>query len=129
MTKQTLIATDMFQQALELDSRGDENEAIDLYEKAISLGLSKKNRQAALICLGSSYRIVGRVSDSINLLQRAGEEFPNNLGAQVFLAMSYYSNRQFQESTRLLLGVIATKPKKSDLKYFQRAIKFYSDNL
>jgi tetratricopeptide (TPR) repeat protein len=42
------------------DSMGLEKEAVEFYEKAIRLGLKEETLKDAFVCLGSTYRVLGK---------------------------------------------------------------------
>lgn len=63
--------------AMTHDSLGHETEAIPLYEEALAKGLSGEDRRAALLGLGSSYRCVGQLEASEQVLRQAMGEFPD----------------------------------------------------
>jgi Flp pilus assembly protein TadD len=69
------------------DRLGREATAIPLYLKALNLELDDHERHNALICLGSSFRNVGRLADARRTLLKAIREDPYNPVPHLFLAL------------------------------------------
>ena len=97
-----MSGADELEQAFAYDREGQEAEAIPHYERAISAGLDDDQLAKALLGLGSSLRNVGRVEESIRVLEGAVERFQDDRALPVFLAFSLWSGARRAEALALL---------------------------
>lgn len=111
------------------DVLGAEKQAIPYYRQAIQAGLSGDDLQECLVCLGSSYRVIGRFAEAVKTLETAVEKFPQKLSGQVFLGLAYYSNGQESEAVSLLLDLLLKTTGDADILSFRQTLEFYKDNL
>lgn len=111
------------------DVMGEEPQAIPYYRQAIDEGLDGQELEECLVCLGSSYRNVGRFDDSVELLEEAWAAHPDNNSIGAFLALAYYSNEQCEESVQLLLSLLLKTTTDDNILAYADAIDFYKDNL
>jgi tetratricopeptide (TPR) repeat protein len=124
-----MTAAEEYQAACACDGDGRETEAIGHYERALELGLSGADRHGAYLGLGSSYRCVGRYGDAVSRLRRGLEEFPASHALRVFLAMALHNLGEHAEAMQLLLIELAETSGDPEIRSYQRAIRFYSDQL
>lgn len=117
-----------YQIAWSYDLMGKESEAVNFYEKAISLGLVN-DREGAMLGLGSTYRCLGQYEKSLEIFDRATIEFPNNKALRVFQALSFYNVKQFNKSVSELLLLLLDTTNDKEIKSYDRALRFYSDKL
>ena len=85
------------------DYLGKEEEAIPLYKEALELGISGSFRIKTLIQLGSSYRNLGRLEESMEVLEKAVEESEGDPAAVIFLSLTLWSSGKAGEATLLAL--------------------------
>lgn len=111
------------------DVLGEEKEAIPYYQKAIDAGLSGSDLQECLVCLGSSYRLIGQFSRAIAILEQAVAEFPQQNSGKVFLALAYYSHSREDEAVALLLDLLLKTTSDPDILDYSDALDYYKDNL
>lgn len=111
------------------DVMGEVEMAIPYYRQAIGAGLEGDDLQECLICLGSSLRVVGESEDAVSLLEQAVDEFPNRNSGRAFLALAYYSNREYDRSVSLLLSLLLETTSDEDIKTYADALEYYIDNL
>jgi tetratricopeptide (TPR) repeat protein len=111
------------------DVMGEEKQAIPYYRRAIEAGLVGDDLQECLVCLGSSYRIIGEFEDAINVLQDAIDRFPDNFSGQVFLALAYYSDGQEDEAVSTLLDVLLKTTQDENILAYADVLDYYKDNL
>ncbi len=90
------------------DRMGRELEAIPLYERAISRGLSGGDLEGATLSLGSSYRAVGQHAKAAEILRAGVALSPSNRAMQVFLAMALHDLGEHGKPWR---SCSATSPK------------------
>lgn len=111
------------------DRMGREREAIPLYERAISQGISGEDLEGAILSLGSSHRAVGEVEKAAEVLGSGVSRFPENRAMQVFIAMALYDLRKHKDATALLLRSIAETSSDTKIASYREAILFYADRL
>lgn len=111
------------------DVLGLEPEAIPYYEQAVQLGLEGEELQECLVCLGSSYRIVGDSQEAVDILLDAIDRFPDNNSSKAFLALAYYSNDQVEEAMSTLLDLLLTTTKDENILAYANPLDYYKDNL
>jgi tetratricopeptide (TPR) repeat protein len=111
------------------DVMGLEPEAIPYYEQAVQYGLAGADLQECLVCLGSSYRVVGESQEAVDILEDAIEQFPDNNSSRAFLALAYYSNDQVEESVRTLLELLLETTKDENILAYADPLDYYKDNL
>ena len=119
----------LFETGGSYDVMGLEPEAIPYYRQAIDQGLEGDALYECMICLGSSQRLVGDFDDAVDTLEEAREQFPENDGAQAFLALAYYSNDQVEEAISLLLDLLVRTSSSAQLRDYADALEYYKDNL
>lgn len=111
------------------DKLGLETEAVPFYERAIELGLPSEDLESALLGLGSTLRALGRYPESLEVLDRAVSEFPDNRALEVFRAMSRYNNGQTKEAAETLLRLLVATTSAPDIRSYQTALDIYSEDL
>jgi len=111
------------------DAMGLEREAVSFYEKSLELGLLGKEREGALLGLGSTYRTLGMYEDSKRVFEAAIHEFPERRDFQVFYAMVQYNLKAYDKAMEILLKQIAETSADEGIQSYKRAILFYSDKL
>ncbi len=112
-----------------LDSVGREPEAVAFYVKAL-VGLTHpRDRAGALLGLGSTYRTLGQYSLSIETFDRGVAEFPTDNAIKVFRAMTLYNLERSKDAMAQLLSVIADTANDERLRAYDRAIRFYAEDL
>ncbi|GJM42031.1 MAG: hypothetical protein DHS20C20_23130 [Ardenticatenaceae bacterium] len=111
------------------DVMGEEKDAIPYYQKAIKEGLDGDDLQECLVCLGSSHRNVGNFDDSVETLEKAVAQFPENNSGNVFLALAYYSDGREDEAVRLLLDLLLKTTNDQNILDYADPLDYYKDNL
>lgn len=117
-----------YQMAWTFDSLGKESEAAPFYEKAIANGLVT-DRDGAMLGLGSTYRCLGEYEKSIQMLDKAISEFPENRALKVFRALTLFNLDDSESAVGQLLLQLLDTTNDSSIKSYERALRFYSDKL
>ena len=111
------------------DRMGREREAIPLYERAISCGLSGEDLEGAILSLGSSCRAVGEYAKAAEVLRGGAARFPENRAMQVFLAMALHNVGEHERAMELLLRNLAETSSDAKIAPYKEAISFYANRL
>jgi tetratricopeptide (TPR) repeat protein len=118
-----------YQTAWTYDCLGEESKAAPYYENAIKLGLKGKSLKGAFLGLGSTYRCLGRYQDSIKIFDEAIKIFPEENSLRVFRALCLYNLGDFEHSVSELLTLLLNTTNDSDIKSYEKALRFYSNRL
>lgn len=108
--------------AYRLDRAGKEAEAIPLYRGAIKAGLSSQDLRDAMVCLGSSLRVVGKTAQARSVLTKAKSLHPADPVVSLFLALALHDRGDHDRALRELgLALIAS----SDLGGYSEPLRRY----
>ena len=111
------------------DVLGLEREAVPFYERAIEGGLGGKDLEGAILSLGSSHRVLGEYTRSVEVLRDGLARFPENRAMQVFLAMALFNVGEHSRAMELLLRNLAETTADEGISVYKRAISFYAGRL
>lgn len=118
-----------YQCAWSFDALGLEEDAIQYYKKAISIGLPDEELQDAYLGLGSTYRTLGQYKESKEVFEKGLAKFPQNKAIEVFYAMTLYNLKEHSKAMEILLNSIVQTSLHKDINKYKKAIEFYSDKL
>lgn len=118
-----------YQAAWVHDYLGLEAEAVPFYERALALGLPEPEQEGLVLGLGSTYRNVGRVADSLALLERGVRDYPANHAVRCFLALTRLSHDDPREALALAIDVILATSDDPSIDRYRRALSSYRDEL
>ena len=118
-----------YQCAWSFDSLVLEKNAIQYYEKAISIGLPDKELRGAYLGLGSTYRALGQYEESQEVFKDGLVKFPQDKAMKVFYAITLYNLKEYSKAMEILLYTIAQTSIDENIKNYKKAIEFYSDKL
>ena len=106
------------------DSAGHEAEAAVAYERAIELGLSGRARAELDIQYASTLRNLGRVAESIALLDGPGDDPELAPARAAFLALALHDGGRPGEALAVALDALAPT-----LPQYQRSVRGYAAEL
>jgi tetratricopeptide (TPR) repeat protein len=110
------------------DTAGEEATAERYYREAFEAGLSGDRRRRALLQYASTLRNLGRIDDSLTVLDDAKAEFPHSDSLRVFHALSLHAAGRASEAlaeTLLLIADIGGP----EIQRYQAAIRGNADYL
>lgn len=105
----------VFEVAGAYDTAGLEGEAAVRYERALALGLNGDDLRRCLCQYGSTLRWLGRLDESVAVLERARAQFPESDAVRVFLALTLAEAGRSDAAVAQLLTVITDHPDATDL--------------
>ena len=111
------------------DFLGLERDAIPYYHTAIENDLPGTDLRAAYLGLGSTYRTLGRYAESKKILLEGLSHFPDAKEMKIFLAMTLYNLGENHEAVSSLLKIVVETASDKEIKNYERAIRFYADDL
>ncbi len=111
------------------DFLGLEREAIPYYHAAIENDLPRTDLRGAYLGLGSTYRTLGQYAESKKILLEGLSNFPDANEMKIFLAMTLYNLGENHEAVSSLLKIIVDAASDEGIKNYERAIRFYADDL
>lgn len=118
-----------YQTAWVHDVLGLEAEAVPYYERALALGLPEPEREGLVLGLGSTYRNVGRIADSLALLERGVLAYPANHAMRCFLALTRLANDEPREALALAFDVILNTSTDPTIERYRRSLSEYREEL
>ncbi|MBK8619655.1 MAG: tetratricopeptide repeat protein [Anaerolineales bacterium] len=111
------------------DFLGRERDAIPHYHAAIENDLPENELPQAYLGLGSTYRTLGQYAESKKILTEGLDRFPDAVEMKVFLAMTLYNLGENHEAVSSLLKVLMDTTSDEGVISYERAIRFYADDL
>jgi tetratricopeptide (TPR) repeat protein len=110
------------------DAQGLEAEALAHYEKSFELGLSGENLRGALLGAGSTYRNLGNLARSEEILRRGIQDYGESSEFSAFLALTLYSAARSREAVSILLKLLADSTANIHIKRYDGALRYYAAN-
>lgn len=112
-----------YQMAWTMDVQGREQEAVSWYEDALRLRLEGEHLQGAYLGLGSTYKNVGRIQDSLETFRRAIRAFPENPALRVFLSLTLAADGRGMEACKEAMQVLLDFPDNGQVQQYRSAIE------
>jgi tetratricopeptide (TPR) repeat protein len=110
------------------DAQGLEPDALVHYEKSFELGLSGEDLRGALLGVGSTYRNLGNLTRSEEILRRGIEDYGETSEFSAFLALTLYSAGRYREAVSILLKLLGDSTDNVHIKRYDRALRYYAAN-
>ncbi|AEJ38923.1 chloramphenicol acetyltransferase [Sulfobacillus acidophilus TPY] len=118
----------LWEMAVLLDNQNKEADAVLYYQRAIELGLDRMHLADAYLGWGSSLRVVGRYSESRQVLERGIAEFPHHAGLKVFHALTLWTLDNYGDAFGELLEVIVKTAADETLEPYRATLAYYRDH-
>ena len=110
------------------DSSDLETDAVIYYDRVWDLGVPSDERHDFLIGYGSTLRNVGRLDDSIEILNTAVGEYEDDLAAQSFLALALHTAGRSDEAVAMLIDAVVESGG-TGVYRFSPALESYAEEL
>ncbi len=111
------------------DTAGQEQAAADHYERALGAGLTGEDLRQVLLQYGSTLRNLGRVEESLAVLEDARAAFPASESLRAFHALSLHAAGRSDAAVAELLRLAADAIRSDDLQRYERAVRGYAAEL
>jgi len=105
------------------DTAGEEETAAGFYERALDAGLDGDTLRRCLLQYGSTLRNLGRFDESLAVLDRALEQFPESESVRVWHALSLHAAGRSDAAVAELMEVAVDGILTPDLQRYQAAIR------
>lgn len=105
------------------DTAGQEERARELYVRALELGLDGDRLRMCLCQYGSTLRWLGRLDDSIAVLERGRREFPDSESIRVFLALTLAEAGRVDAAVAELMTVVTDHAEVTDLGRYATGLR------
>jgi cyanophycin synthetase len=116
----------MFEWASALDAAGHEREAVPAYRAALRDGLREPHRHRALLQLGSSLTVLGRLEEALDVLSAVRQERPMSAAAQGFYALALRASGRYDKALAVLMEALLSHAASEDDDAYRRALMRYA---
>lgn len=108
------------------DTAGQEQRALEFYERALDAGLSGDSLRAFYLPYGSTLKNVGRIEESLAVFERAREQFPDDAALVVFHALTLHESGQHGAALGEVLTMVADRLDRPEIARYEPAIRGYA---
>jgi tetratricopeptide (TPR) repeat protein len=105
------------------DTAGQEERAVGYYERALELGLDGELRRRCLLQYGSTLRNIGRLDDSLAVLDGAIFDYPSSVSLPVFKALTLHAAGRPNAALAELLVAIADHVHSAEITRYEAALR------
>lgn len=105
------------------DTAGEEATAAGYYERAMAAGLSGDALRRCLLQYGSTLRNLGRLDESLAVLERARAEFPTSDSLKVWHATSLHEAGRHDAAFAIMLELVADRVRTDELVRYEAALR------
>ena len=105
------------------DTAGQEERAVDYYERALQLGLEGDLRRRCLLQLGSTLRNLSRFDESLAVFEEAIAEFPSSFSLPIFKALTLHAQGHANAALALVLHAVADHADSPEIARYEAAIR------
>ena len=105
------------------DTAGEEATAAGYYERAMAAGLSGDALRRCLLQYGSTLRNLGRLDESVEVLERARRGFPDSDSLKVWHATSLHEAGRNDAAFAIMLELVADRLRTDELLRYEAALR------
>ncbi len=105
------------------DTAGQEEQACGFYERALDGGLDGDILRRCLLQYGSTLRNLERYDQSLTVLQRARDEFPESDSVRLFLALSLHAAARSDAAVAELLELAVDSIRAPEVTRYEAALR------
>ena len=111
------------------DSAGRALEAVALYEEALDARLVEPYRHRARFQLASTLRNLGRLTESVAMLEALHDEQPDNTAITAMWAMAMHDAGRSTQALGVVLGALLAHTGEPDVERYRRSLTEYARTL
>jgi hypothetical protein len=93
-----------------------------VYRRALRLGLDRESRRAALLCLASSYRVIGQFEPALRTVELARREYRDDPAVDSFHALVLLDGGEPRLALRVLGLALVREANPKAFGGFERAL-------
>jgi Flp pilus assembly protein TadD len=105
------------------DTAGDEETAAGYYESALAAGLAGDALRKCLLQYGSTLRLLGRLEESVAVLDRALTGWPESASVRAFHALGLHAAGRSDGAVGELLALVADTVRTADVVRYEAALR------
>ena len=105
------------------DTAGEEETAAGYYESALAAGLSGDTLRKCLLQYGSTLRLLGRLDESVAVLDRALAGWPESPSVRAFHALGLHAAGRSDGAVGELLALVADAVHTADVLRYEAALR------
>ncbi|WP_104125745.1 tetratricopeptide repeat protein [Cryobacterium sp. Y57] len=105
------------------DTAGKEQTARSFYEQALRAGLSGELLRRCYVQYGSTLRNLDEFARSVEVFERARQDFPDSPSLAVFQAIFFHASSRFDEAVAALLEVVVEGVESPDIEWYRPSIR------
>jgi len=109
------------------DSAGREEEALQWYERALTHRLDEPHRHRALIQQASTLRHLDRLEESLAILDRLTEDYPDNSAVVLFRALTLHDLGDDAQALRATARQLVASSAEPDVQRYLGALTRFTD--
>lgn len=105
------------------DTAGEEQTAAGYYEQAMAAGLDGDALRRCLLQYGSTLRNLGRLDESLAVLERARDAFPESDSLKVWHATSLHAAGRHDAAFAIMLELVADRVRTDELLRYGASLR------
>lgn len=105
------------------DTAGEEETAAGYYESALAAGLGGDTLRKCLLQYGSTLRLLGRLDESVAVLDRALAGWPESPSVRAFHALGLHAAGRSDGAVGELLALVADAVRTADVVRYEAALR------
>ena len=105
------------------DTGGEEETAAEYYESALAAGLAGETLRKCLLQYGSTLRLLGRIEESVAVLDRALVGWPESPSVRAFHALGLHAAGRSDGAVGELLALVADAVHTADVLRYEAALR------
>lgn len=105
------------------EARAQPPRAAALYRRALDLGLEGNDRRDALVGLGNALTLAGDLGPAVDVLRRAGRDYPGDPVVTAFLALALLAAGSGPEAVSLLGVALVRESPHPGIRRYSRSLR------
>ena len=111
------------------DSAGRETEALGWYEQALATRIDEPYRHRALLQQASTLRQLGRLDESLAILDGLAADYPDNVAVVLFRALTLHDLGRDTEALRATASQLVASSAEPDVQRYLRSLRRFTSQI